>query len=264
MKLDLSRYVVKLAESDSERLGAQRLRYRVFVEEMGASVSAEERALRREWDDFDPFFEHVVLLDRGPGIEDPLDRVVGAYRVMPGWVAAEARGFYGASEYDLSPLETCGRRVLELGRSCVAREHRGGSAMHLLWNGLAKYVLDREIEILFGLASLRGTDPEPYAEALAYLHHFHLAPEDLRVRARANGFVAMDRMSKEAVEPARALRSIPPLIQAYLRLGGYVGEGAFVDRDFNTIDVCLLMDTGRMTARYRSFYERNWARGSPS
>ena len=129
--------------------------------------------------------------------------------------------------------------------------------MHLLWNGLAEYVLEREIEILFGVASFPGTDPEPLAEALAYLHHHHLAPADLRVRARPGHFLDMDRMPREAVEPARALQAIPPLIKAYLRLGGFVGEGAYVDLAFNTVDVCVVMDTARMTERYRQFYERN-------
>lgn len=263
MNVDSGRYSVRLAETEAERQGAQRLRYRVFIEEMGASASPEERAARREWDEFDPHFDHLVLLDRDPGISDPLDRVVGAYRVMEGSVAAGARGFYSAGEYDLSPLEASGRRTLELGRSCVAPEHRGGPGMHLLWNGLAAYVLEREIEILFGVASFPGTDPAPLDEALAFLHHRHLAPEDLRVRARPEGRLDMNRMPADAVSPERAARKIPPLLKAYLRLGGYVGEGAFVDRDFNTIDVCLVMDTGRMTAKYRSFYERSWARGAP-
>jgi L-ornithine Nalpha-acyltransferase len=126
--------------------------------------------------------------------------------------------------------------------------------MHLLWNGLAEYVQARRIEILFGLASFPGVDPEPRAEALSHLHHAHLAPPDLRVRARPEHYVEMNRMPPDAVDPARALAAIPPLIKAYLRFGGCVGDGAFVDRAFNTIDVCLIMDTERMVAKYRSFY----------
>jgi putative hemolysin len=255
MEIDLSRYRVKLAGTDAERAGAQRLRYRVFVEEMGARASPEEHAARREWDAFDPYFDHLVLLDLDRGIADPLDRVVGVYRLMRDGAARAGLGFYGATEYDLSPITDSGRSAVELGRSCVAPEHRGGPAMHLLWNGLAEYVLERRIEILFGVASFHGTDPAPIAEALAYLHHTHLAPPDVRVRARADGFLDMDRMPPEAVEPVRALRAIPPLIKAYLRLGGFVGEGAWIDRDFNTIDVCVVMDTGRMTARYLRYYQ---------
>ena len=256
MNLDASRYRVKLAETDAERAGAQRLRFRVFVEEMGAEATPEERALRREWDAFDPWFDHLILESLDPSTADPLDRVVGVYRLMRDAAARAGPGFYGAGEYDLAPILAAGRPSLELGRSCVAPEHRGGAAMHLLWNGLAEYVLDRGIELLFGVASFPGTDPEPLAEALAFLHHRHLAPPDLRVRARPEHAVAMDRLPPEAVDAARALQAIPPLIKAYLRLGGFVGEGAYVDRAFNTVDVCVVMDTGRMTARYADFYRR--------
>jgi putative hemolysin len=257
MNIDLGRYRVKLAESAAERAGAQRLRYRVFVEEMGARARPEERAARREWDAFDPWVDHLLLLDLDPDIADPLDRVVGVYRLMRLAAARAGPGFYGAREYDLAPLLASGRECVELGRSCVAAEHRGGAAMHLLWNGLASYVLEREIEVLFGVASFPGTDSAAVAEALAWLHHTHLAPPDLRVRARPEQRLDMDLMPAAAVEPARAMQAVPPLIKAYLRLGGFVGDGAWIDHDFNTIDVCVVMDTARMTAGYRAFYERN-------
>jgi putative hemolysin len=256
MTLDASRYRVKLAETEAERAGAQRLRYRVFVEEMGARASPEERAARREWDAFDPYFDHLVLLSLEPGIEDQLDRVVGVYRLMRGEVAAAGPGFYGAGEYDLTAIAAAGRASVELGRSCVALGHRGGPGMHLLWNGLAAYVLERNIELLFGVASFHGTDPAPLAEALSYLHYEHLAPPDLRVRAHPRHYLEMNLMPRAEIDPARAQRSIPPLIKAYLRLGGFVGEGAYIDEDFNTIDVCVVMDTGRMTERYLQFYQR--------
>ena len=121
----------------------------------------EERAARREWDEFDPYFDHLILKSLDPAIADPLDRVVGVYRLMRGDVAAAGVGFYGAGEYDLAADRRVGAAVVELGRSCVARGHRGGPAMHLLWNGLAGYVLEREIELLFGVASFHGTDPAP-------------------------------------------------------------------------------------------------------
>ncbi|MCB1354213.1 MAG: GNAT family N-acetyltransferase [Rhodobacteraceae bacterium] len=250
-------YHVKIAETEEELLGARRLRYRVFVEEMGASARPEEHALRQEWDEFDPYFDHLILLSREDGIEDPLDRVVGVYRLMRDDAAREGIGFYGAGEYDLSPILTSGRKALELGRSCVALAHRGGLGMHLLWNGLAGYVLDRNIEILFGVASFHGTDPAPIAEALAYLHHTRLAPPELRVRALEGHYLDMNLLPAAEVDATRASQQIPPLIRSYLRLGGFVGDGAFVDHDFNTIDVCVVMDTVRMTESHRRFYERN-------
>ncbi len=254
MQLDASRFDIRLAESDAEVAAAQRLRYRVFVEEMGAPAADADHALRLEKDQFDAYFDHLIMIDRHRDTPDPLDRVVGVYRLLPGERARSAGGFYGAGEYDLTPLEIQPRKTLELGRSCVAAEYRGSAAMHLMWTALAQYVTERGIEILFGVASFHGTDPGAIAPALSYLHQRHLAPPDLRVRAQPEGFVAMDRLPDGAFEPREAVRQIPNLIKAYLRLGGFVGEGAFIDRDFNTIDVCLLMDTARMVDKYKVLY----------
>ncbi|WP_112322740.1 GNAT family N-acetyltransferase [Oceanibium sediminis] len=256
MKLDAQRYEIRLARTEEEVASAQRLRYAVFVEEMGAKAAAADHARRLECDAHDPYFDHLILLDREYQPADPLDRVVGVYRLLPGERAAEAGGFYGAAEYDLSPIQCRGRRTLELGRSCIAEPYRRTVAMHLMWNALADYVHARKIEILFGVASFHGTDPRQIADALSFLHHEHLAPEDIRVTARAESRVAMNILPMEKVERREALAQIPNLIKAYLRVGGFVGEGAFVDHDFNTIDVCLLMDTQRMQAKYKSYYSR--------
>jgi putative hemolysin len=257
MKMDTSQFEVKLAETEAELLGAQRLRYSVFVEEMGAEVTALEHAERLERDEFDQYFDHLVLINRAKGIEDPLDRVVGVYRLMTSEAAANGIGYYGASEYDLDCLIATGRKAVELGRSCVAPGVRGGVGMHLLWNGLAEYVLSRNIEIMFGVASFHGTDVDAIAPALSLLYHAHLAPEDLRVRTQPQHYVDMNRMPLDEIDTVEAMQMVPSLIKAYLRLGGFVGDGAFVDSDFNTTDVCLLMDTERMTNRYRRFYEKN-------
>jgi putative hemolysin len=262
MKFDLTRYRVKLVENDIEREGAQRLRYRVFVDELGARVGEADRASRLERDAFDEDADHLILIDRDTPSKDPRDAVVGTYRLTLGDGADRGARFYGASEYDLSCVLASGRPCVELGRSCVAKQHRGGAAMHLLWNGLADYVLSRRIKIIFGVASFPGIDPAPFAEALTFLHRRHLAPPELRARAWPDRFVAMDRMPPEAVDPARALRMIPSLIKAYLRLGGGVGDGACVDHAFNTTDVFVAMDTARMAERYRGFKTR--AFGDPS
>lgn len=248
-----NRFQVRLAENPSEVRAAQRLRYKVFVEELGAQASPEEHAARLEIDAFDPYFEHLLLIDTA-ATGDPLDRVVGVYRLMRGATATKGIGFYGATEYDLSKLQSQDREVLELGRSCIAKDHRGGLGMHKLWDGLGNYVIKHDIGVLFGVASFHNANPEPIAEALSYLHHNHLAPPELRVRATQ--FTAMDRIAGAQIDKARALRQMPSLIKAYIRLGGYVGDGAFVDHDFNTVDVCLLMDTRKMVQKYHKFYTR--------
>ena len=256
MEIDRNRFDIHLARDADEIEAAQRLRYRVFVEEMGAPAADADHEKRLEKDKYDAIFDHLILIDRAQSPADPLDRVVGVYRLLPGERALHNGGFYSAGEYDLSCVTGQRRKTLELGRSCVAAEYRGSVAMHLLWSALADYVLRRDIQLLFGVASFHGTDPAPIAQALSYLHHNHLAPEDIRVRALPEAFLPMDILPRDAVDRATALAQLPALIKAYLRLGGFVGEGAFIDRDFNTIDVCLLMDTERMVGRYKEFYGR--------
>ncbi len=250
--------ILRLAVEEADLLAAQRLRYAVFVEELGGDGPMVDHAGRFERDDFDPYFDHLVLIDPRRSVA-ALDHVIGVYRLLPGDRAAAIGRFYSDGEYDLTRLKQCGRRLLELGRSCVHRDYRGGTAMFHLWNGLAEYVLSRGIEVLFGVASFHGTDIAALRQPLAYLHHFHLAPEEIRVRVLPEHFQTMDLMPRDAVDRRAAMVATPALIKAYLRLGGYVGEGAFVDRAFNTTDVCLLMDTARMSQKHRGFYARKQA-----
>jgi putative hemolysin len=248
-------YSVRLAVTERDLRAAQRLRYEVFVAELGGDGPLVDHAARLERDDFDPLFDHLMLIDsrRDPAA---LEDVVGVYRLLPGDRLAPGARFYSDGEYDLTPLRRSGRRLLELGRSCVHPAHRGGTAMFHLWNALADYVLERSIEVLFGVASFHGTDPGALAMPLSWLHHHHLAPEPLRVQARPAGFQRMDLVPPAVLDRKAAMVATPALIKAYLRLGGFVGEGAWIDRAFNTTDVCLVMDTARMSARHRAYYTR--------
>jgi L-ornithine Nalpha-acyltransferase len=260
MTADVTPYALRLAASAEDLTAAQRLRYEVFVAELGGDGPLVDHAARLERDAFDPYFDHLVLVDLR---RDPagLDHVVGAYRVLPGDRRAAAGRFYSEGEYDLTPLLASGRRLLELGRSCVHADHRGGTAMFHLWNGLAEYVLDRGIEVLFGVASFHGTDVTALARPLSWLYHHHLAPPGMRVTARPPHRQDMNLVPVDSLDRKTAMAATPALIKAYLRLGGFVGDGAFIDHDFNTTDVCLVMDTGQMSARHREFYIRKAGQG---
>lgn len=247
-------YVLKLAETEEDRLGAERLRYRVFVEELGASGAHIDHEGRFERDALEPFFQHLILIDK---TRDPktLDHVVGVYRLMTEARAAEAGRFYSEGEYDLAPLKSSGRRLLELGRSCVDAEHRRGPALAMLWQGLGRYVSEHEIDVLFGVASFIGTDVNALAQPLSHLHANHLAPVELRARAVADAFEPMDLLAPEDIVRVEAIRATPSLIKSYLRAGGFVGEGAFVDHDFGTTDVCLVLDIERMNPATRARFQ---------
>lgn len=238
---------MRLACTDNDIRAAQSLRYDVFVEELGGDGPLVDHAARLERDRFDPFYDHLLICD------DARDgAVVGVYRLLREDQAQAAGQFYSEDEYDLTALRSSGRRLLELGRSCLHQAYRGGPAMFHLWQGLARYVQEHDIEVLFGVASFHGTRIEDLAAPLSLLHHRHLAPPELRVRARV--FQPMDVMEESAIDRRQAMLAVPSLIKAYLRLGGYVGEGAYVDHAFNTTDVCLVMDTARMSDRQRALY----------
>ena len=250
-----SAFVVRLARDGRDLRAAQRLRYRVFVEELGAEGALVDHDQQLEADVLDPHFDHLLLIDTRRDA-DQLDDVVGAYRLLPSDRVAQAGRFYSETEYDLSALKATGRKLVELGRSCVHPAYRGGSAMLQLWNALADYVLARDIEILFGVASFPGTNLHALAQPLSYLAHHHLAPPELRVRALPPHAAPMDTIAPDALDRRAAIAGTPALIRAYLRLGGFVGDGAYIDHAFNTTDVCLVLDTARMSDKHRAFWIR--------
>ena len=177
--------------------------------------------------------------------------------ILRGDIALDNCGFYSDAEFDLAPLINSGRKLLELGRSCVHPDYRSGIAMYHLWNRLAQYVIENDIEILFGVASFHGINPMDYAHQLAYLHQNHLAPEDLRVSVRNEQGTKLDLIPADQIDQKKALLDMPSLIRGYLRLGGFVGNGAFLDYSFNTIDVCIVIDTDRMATNRREFFHRS-------
>lgn len=256
MQAPAPRFEVRLAQAPDDLRASQRLRYSVFVEELGGDGELVDHENRLEKDHRDPFYEHMILIDHAR--EDLGDTpVVGVYRLLTGDRAEAAGGFYTAGEYDLDPLVSSNRPLLELGRSCLHRDYRGGEAMYHLWNGLAAFTLQNQIEVLFGVASFHGTDIGALAAPLSLLHHRHLAPEDLRARALPAVYQSMNIVAEDQIDRVATVKMIPSLIKAYLRLGGFVGDGAFVDSEFNTTDVFLVLDTARMNDRQRAIYTRD-------
>lgn len=243
------RFNVRLARSEAELLAAQRLRYDVFVRELGGGGEMVDHDAGIERDRFDPFFDHLILTETGS------EAVIGVYRLLRSDMAAAAGGYYSEAEYDLSALIDSKRRLLELGRSCLHPDHRKGMALHRLWQGLAAYIDEHRIEVLFGVASFHGTDVTRFAAPLSLLHHRYLAPPALRVRARETGFQSMDMIDEDTLDRRAAMLQMPSLIKAYLRMGGCVGEGAFVDHAFNTTDVCLILDVAQMDAKQARLYQ---------
>ena len=241
---------VRLAVSEEEVAAAQALRYQIFYDEMGATPTPAMARVGRDIDAYDAICDHLLVVDHGV---DGRPHVVGTYRLLRQNVAAAHRGFYSASEYDLSRLidqSATGGQLLELGRSCVAPAWRNNATITLLWRGIAAYLQTHRIGHMFGCASLHGADPLLHAAELSYLYHNHLAPPELRARALPEHHVAMDRLPAASIDSRAAARALPPLIKGYLRVGAMIGDGGYVDRQFNTVDVFVIMPVDRITSRY--------------
>ncbi|MBV7379338.1 GNAT family N-acetyltransferase [Maritimibacter dapengensis] len=251
------KYELRVAATGAEVEDAQRLRYAVFVEELGGDGVDVDHEKRLERDDFDAYFDHLILYDR---TRPDGEQAVGAYRVMRDDQAAGLGRYYTESEYDLTPLKNSGRKLLELGRSCVHKDYRGGAALAQLWVGLLNYSSAHDIDVMFGVASFHGTDLDRIREPLSHLHHSHLAPRALRTRVLDRFYRSADLMPKEAIDEKAAMKAMPALIKAYLRLGGVIGDGVFIDEPFNTSDVCIIVDMDLVPAKQRAMYEKLAAR----
>lgn len=252
--LAFNNFQVCLAPSADAVDAAQALRYQVFYDEMAAMPTDEMRASRRDFDGFDDICDHLLVIDRDRSNGSVC--VAGTYRLLRRSVALRHGGFYTQQEFDLAGLLDQPGELVELGRSCVGAEYRSRGVMQLLWRGLAAYVRTHDIHLMFGCASFPGTEPDAMGVPLSYLHHFHLAPQAMRPRALPQYYVPMGILPPGDVDAQAALAELPPLIKGYLRVGGFVGDGAVVDHQFNTTDVCVIVKTDMLTAKYDRRYRR--------
>jgi len=247
------RLEVRLAQDSDEVRQAQALRYRVFYEELGARPTPDLRRLRRDVDALDDRCDHLLVIDHT--VDDAARRVVGTYRLNMGGANAPAGIFYSADEYDLGPLLAREGRPLEFGRSCVAAEYRRGMVMQKLWTGISAYLEAQDVSVMFGCASFPGTDPRAHARALSYLHHHHMAPAGLRTAALPERRVDMAMLDVGSYDAEQAQAELPPLIKGYLRLGGVIGDGAVIDCQFTTVDVCVVLNARAIVSRYQRYYD---------
>jgi putative hemolysin len=245
-----------LAKTSAEIEAAQRLRYKVFYEEWGAIPTPAMHQSKMDIDPFDEVMDHLIVIDEllGNGAES----VVGTYRLLRGDVAKHHGKFYTSHEFDITPLHNHGGNLLELGRSCVLAQYRTMSVLQLLWQGIGDYVARYNIDLMFGCACLHGTDVDTVKDQLSYLYHYHLADKNLCPRALNDVYVDMNRVPKSNIDQKKIFMSLEPLIKGYLRAGCMIGDGAYIDRQFNSIDVCIILPTNRIAEKYkRHFIDHN-------
>lgn len=250
--MGLEQIEVRLARTPDELAQAQRLRYEVFYEECGAQPDAGMLRSRLDADRYDGLMDHLLVIDHARSRAQ--GQVVGNYRLLPGDRLAPGEAFYSSLEFDLAPLLVSGMRLLELGRSCVMRQYRALPVLQMLWRGIAEYGAERRIELLFGCASLRESPHRSIEAQLALLHHAHLAPAALRPVALAGRRVEPCPMPGQPGDAKRSQRALEPLVRGYLSAGAWIGDGGWRDDAFDCVDVCIVMPTSKLAARYQRHF----------
>lgn len=242
---------VRLAENQSEIEETLSLRYQIFNVEMGEGL-AESSLTGKDRDEFDRYCDHLVVLDplRADG-----ERIVGTYRLLRRSVARAGIGFYSEREFDLSGLDGLEEEVAEMGRSCVHEDYRDGSALGMLWAGLAEYVKKHRIRYLMGCGSIHTTDADEISLIYAWLKaKNHLVEDFLRVRPREDFRMERFDPDLEIKDMRDATRSIPGLIRSYLMAGARIGGDPALDYEFNVTDFFLFFDSQKIEERYGKHY----------
>ena len=255
MAIKVRDFEVRLTRNKEERKQVRQLRYRVFVEEEGAGVTDEQRALGEEYDAYDRFAEYMAVFHQG--------RVVGTYRIIDRSAAEKMGGFYTENEFNISKIKKYRGNIAEMSRACVDPDYRENAlVMRMLWAGLGEYIVRRKIGVLFGVASWVGTKPVKSAQAISYLYYNHLTPPRLRATVVPEKFAEgvnpklarMNILPPEFIDEIDAKREMTPLIKGYLRLGATFGKGVFVDTPFNSYDVFVMVETRKMDAAYQKHF----------
>jgi L-ornithine Nalpha-acyltransferase len=247
---------VRLAATKSDIRRAQKLRYRVFFEEGGAKPDATARLTGRDVCRFDDVCDHLIVVDNAIRRADGAPTVVGAYRLLRGEVAAANFGFYSAGEFDVGSLVARhpGKRLLELGRSCVATGYRGKRTLELLWRGIWAYARHYGVEVMFGCASFPGANPAAHAAALHFVRSEGDADAQWDVRALPGRAVPPTSHGEGPIDARAALRALPPLIKGYWRLGAKFGPEAVVDESFGATDVFAVLPVAEIEPRYIHYF----------
>jgi putative hemolysin len=236
---------VELASTAEEVRASQRLRYRVFADEMGARLDSAAAGI--DQDRYDPYCQHLLVRERGSG------RIVATTRLLGDQQAALAGGFYSQGEFEMAAVLALPGRRLEIGRTCVDPGYRQGAAIAVLWSGLAAYVNLQQIDYLFGCASIELDDGGVRAHAIMdRIRRQAMTDPALRVAPRRPVPAA------PAWDPDTVRAPLPPLLKAYFRLGAQAAGEPCYDPDFNVADVFVLVDVDRIDATYsRHFLERS-------
>lgn len=240
-------FTVKIAETDFEIKKAQHLRYKIFLKDKKTKNKPINNLFKRDFDFYDKVSDHIIIIDNNINNNE---NVVGTYRLLRGNFAKIYKGFYTEQEFDISNLKKhfSNSNMLELGRSCVHIDYRSGIILKLLWQGISNYINNYKIKILFGCASFHGTDPKKFRNEFNLLRKNFCLNDDFNVKSLQKNPIHFQTLQDEKM----VFKNLPPLIKGYLRAGGMMSKDYFIDKEFNTIDFCVVVFTDQIIDRYKN------------
>ena len=231
--------VLGMATTKEEIEELQKFRYQQLV----LNYDDKKDTSGTDASEYDDFCDHLIVKD----IEK--DKIVGTYRLMNSMHLKYKDEFISETEFNIDNLKNCGHKIVELGRAVVDDEYRNGAAIKLLLHGLLNYCEKNGIRYMFGTASFHGNDANKYLNAFSYLHHNCLADQSVMGYAKEPKAV-FDLIPKEQIDMGAYNQEMPSLIKCYLALGSKVGEGVYIDRDFNSIDVLAIFDIEKINRKF--------------
>ncbi|MBN2676153.1 MAG: GNAT family N-acetyltransferase [Alphaproteobacteria bacterium] len=239
--LHIGNLEVRLAKTDAEVEEVQKLVDHVFFIEEGIDP---ESVVQRKYDIevLNPNSDILIAVDKLTG------KIIATYRFMRRCHADKVGGFYTKDEFDLTKILNYDGEIMEFSRAVTHKDYRDGTAIMAMWRGIGAYLNLHNIKLMFGVPSLHGTDVSMFKDELSYLYHFHLAREEILCRSKE--YTNMNLVPKDQIDEKEAFSKLPPLFKGYLRLNTVIGDGAFVDHDFDTTDVQIIVETEKVDPRY--------------
>lgn len=239
-----NKYAVRLAKTDSELYKAQSLRYLVFNVELGEGMDCSHEH-QRDADEYDPQCDHLLVIDR------KTERVIGTYRMQDYQQARKHKGFYTASEFELSELsDHILNKSVEVGRACIHKDHRNGRVLYLLWRGIAEYIKIKSARYLFGCCSINSIDPRQGWIVMDFLkHNNHLSAE-----YGLSSHPDFDCPEAERDPDAWREAQLPQLFRLYLSMGARVLSKPALDNKFKTIDYLVIVDVTKLDEQTRALF----------
>ena len=256
MNLYQKRFEIRFTSNKNELIESQMLRHKVFIEEMGDINKNVQSFSNLEKDEFDNHCRHLIIIDHKNSKKFSKSKIIGVTRLMLSDDSKNGIGFYCSQEFNLNPIISSKKKCLEIGRICIDYHYRNTLILHYLWIELGGFCSKNNVELLFGVASFNGNNVKKIEMALSYIHNKYLLPSKIRPIALKHGFIEMNIIPKAEINKLNALKQIPNLLQSYFRLGAKVGEGAFMDKVLNTIDILIMIDISSMTNKYKTYYEK--------